>query len=173
MFKSKFRTVKYSVIYLSVIILLIIGYAFWHFDTISKNILSKVPNIVHFVLLHDDNIINADNETLNFISSTCILAAYFNHRPQKIILHSNIPTFTGNYWNIVSTIIGEQLQINRIERPTHVFGVPLSSIHHASDIVRIRTLYKHGGIFLGTYTFLLHFCNFVSNPEKSLFHHVR
>ena len=171
MFKSKFRTVKYSVIYLSVIILLIICY--WHFNLTSNNIHSKVPNIVHFVLLHDDNIINADNETLNFISSTCILAAYFNHRPQKIILHSNIPTFTGNYWNIVSTIIGEQLQINRIERPTHVFGVPLSSIHHASDIVRIRTLYKHGGIFLGTYTFLLHFCNFVSNPEKSLFHHVR
>ena len=50
---------------MSVIILLIIGYAFWHFNTISKNILSKVPNIVHFVLLHDDNIINADNETLN------------------------------------------------------------------------------------------------------------
>ena len=92
---------------------------------------------------------------LDFVSATCILAVYYNHQPDEIILHTNFETITGKYWNIVSKIIGENiLKIRQIGRPTHVFGVALSSVHHASDLVRIRTLYKYGGIFLG-------------NPKKS------
>ena len=91
---------------------------------------------------------------LDFVSATCILAVYYNHQPDEIILHTNFETITGKYWNIVSTIIGEKiLKIRQIGRPTHVFGVALSSVHHASDLVRIRTLYKYGGIFLGKHMF--------------------
>ena len=55
----------------------------------------------------------------------------------------------------MSTIIGEKiLKIRQIGRPTHVFGVALSSVHHASDLVRIRTLYKYGGIFLGKHVLI-------------------
>ena len=92
---------------------------------------------------------------LDFVSATCILAVYYNHQPDEIILHTNFETITGKYWNIVSKIIGENiLKIRQIGRPTHVFGVALSSVHHASDLVRIRTLYKYGGIFLGKHVLI-------------------
>ena len=150
--------------FLSIVVLTTACYIFsWKFKSSLSQFLPvpsynpKVPNTIHFALLYDENdvdVVSKRNNTIDFISATCILAVYFNHQPDEIILHTNFETITGKYWKIVSTIIGEKLKIRQIGRPTHVFGVALSSVHHASDLVRIRTLYKYGGIFLG-------------NPKKS------
>ena len=68
----------------------------------------------------------------------------------------------------MSTIIGEKiLKIRQIGRPTHVFGVALSSVHHASDLVRIRTLYKYGGIFLGKHMFNYFISKYLTQNFKS------
>ena len=112
-----------------------------------------VPNIVHFVILQDNSDIDS---TINFIGATCILAAYFNQNPEKILIHTNSINITGNYWTILTSIIGPKIiQINSVKKPTHVFGSPLSSLYHASDIIRIKTLIQFGGIFLDLDTFVV------------------
>lgn len=40
------------------------------------------------------------------------------------------------------------LEIVQLSQPTHVFGQPLSSVYHASDVARIQILMKYGGIYL-------------------------
>lgn len=113
----------------------------------------SVPNIVHFVILQDNSDIDS---TINFIGATCILAAYFNQNPEKILIHTNSINITGNYWTILTSIIGPKIiQINSVKKPTHVFGSPLSSLYHASDIIRIKTLIQFGGIFLDLDTFVV------------------
>ena len=151
----KLRSPK--IIYLSIAILSVIGFSTWRLQNNSKKFefKLKVPNVVHFALLHDENIIENKNETLDFISATCILSAFFNHQPELIIIHTNQVNFTGKYWEIVSKSLGEKIQLNQVERPTHVFGVAISSIHHATDLIRLKILFSQGGIFLDLDTFIV------------------
>ena len=110
----------------------------------------SVPNIIHFVLLKEVN-----ETDIDFISATCILAAFLNQAPDKIKLHTNIKTISGKYFSIVINVLKSNLEIRLIEKPTHVFGYPLSSDYHASDLIRIKTLIDEGGIFLDLDTFLV------------------
>ena len=99
-----------------------------------------VPNIIHFALLKDDNTTEAE---VDFVSATCILAAFFNQNPNEIYLHTNVQNITGKYWNIIKPIISSVLKVKTIERPTHVFGSPLSSIFHSADVARIKLSLIH------------------------------
>ena len=116
----------------------------------QKQFKTSVPNVIHFVLLKETN-----ETDLDFISTTCILAAHFNQKPDKIILHTNIAKINGKYFDLVQEVIGTKLQIRQVQKPTHVFGYPLSSDFHASDLIRIKTLIQEGGIFLDLDTFLV------------------
>lgn len=137
----------------SVILILILIITFQINDQkIEPKVSDLVPNIVHYVLLKE-NI--SETAQLDFISATCILSAYLNQNPEKVILHTNANHFTGKYWNITSSILGSRLVRNPVSRPTHVFGSPLSSIFHASDVIRIKVLLEQGGIFLDLDTFLV------------------
>ena len=104
-----------------------------------------VPDLVHFFLY--------DTQTpLSFISATCILAVYLNHRPQQgIVLHTNTDPAKGqavgprrDYLAVVKAVLGSHLQV-RVDpksRPSHVYGQQLSSSFHATDVARINTLIK-------------------------------
>ena len=116
----------------------------------QKQFKTSVPNVIHFVLLKETN-----ETDLDFISTTCILAANFNQKPNKIILHTNIAKITGKYFDLIQEIISSKLQIRQVPKPSHVFGYPLSSDFHASDLIRIKTLIQEGGIFLDLDTFLV------------------
>lgn len=136
-----------QVLVISILILII----FFNFQDLKsgEKFSELVPNIVHFVLLKENT------TELDFISATCILAAFLNQNPQKVVLHTNAQHFHGKYWNITSTILGSKLHKSSVSRPTHVFGSPLSSIFHASDVIRIKVLQEEGGIFLDLDTFLV------------------
>ena len=130
---------------------LIVFKTLWNTPKKSSNEQNTVPNIVHFVILQE----NPENETtIDFIGSTCILAAFLNQNPEKILIHTNAINITGKYWKILTSVIGPKIQKNLVQKPTHVFGSPLSSLYHASDIVRIKTLIEFGGIFLDLDTFV-------------------
>lgn len=133
-------------------ILLIISAIYYFCLQKTAKITVQVPNIVHFVLLKEESFNQVE---LDFISATCILAAYLHQIPQKIIIHSNFETISGKYWNISKSVIGNKLQLSQVNRPTHVFGYPLSSIHHSSDVIRLKILLEQGGIFLDLDTFLV------------------
>ncbi len=115
-----------------------------------KSTSGSVPNVVHFVLLKE-----ANETDIDFISTTCILAAFFNQEPEKIVLHTNVATIKGKYFQLVQNLLETSLEVRKVQRPTHVFGYPLSSDYHASDLIRIKTLIVEGGIFLDLDTFLV------------------
>ena len=136
MSKIRGKVLKLGICAILIIIVLLISRQISKEDgTIEQK---SVPNIVHFVILQENSEIES---TINFIGATCILAAHFNQNPEKILIHTNSINITGNYWKILTSIIGPKIiQINSVKKPTHVFGSPLSSLYHASDIIRIKTL---------------------------------
>jgi len=101
-----------------------------------------VPNIVHFIQF--------DMKTLNFVTFICLLSAWYNHKPSKIYLHTNLKQVLADsfYIDVLKNVTGEALEIHELKKPTHVFGQRLSSTHHSSDIARIQILMKYGGIYL-------------------------
>lgn len=73
-----------------------------------------------------------------------------HHKPRLIMIHTDRKHLRGKYWDQVAQLNSSQtvILLNRIKRPIYIFDVKLSSVYHASDIVRIRTLRKYGGIYL-------------------------
>lgn len=117
-----------------------------------------VPNVVHFV--HFDSI------HLSFIEVVNIRAVYLNHRPEKIIIHCNCFSLNGKYWDMVKDI--HILEVRFMEKPTHVFQKPLSSVYHSSDIARLKILMDHGGIFLDSDTYVVKSLNYYRKFEMTI-----
>ena len=88
---------------------------------LPKNTKKSVPNVVHFVLLKE-----ANETDIDFIGATCILAAFLNQEPEKIVLHTNV-ILKGKYFGLVHDLLETTLEVRKVQRPTHVFGYPLSS----------------------------------------------
>lgn len=112
---------------------------------------NRIPDKVHFFLF--------DTELpLGFVSATCILAVHLNHRPQSgVVIHTNKNLTSGRYLDIVKSVLGTSLEI-RVDpksRPSHVYGQRLSSTFHATDVARISTLIKEGGVALDLDTFVI------------------
>ncbi|KAH6942911.1 hypothetical protein HPB50_011626 [Hyalomma asiaticum] len=99
-----------------------------------------VPNIVHFVRLGD--------RPLTFIEVVTIRAAWLQQKPDSLMIHcDNCSATTGStHWVHIKDI--PRLTVRYVERPLSIFGIKISWIQHASDIVRIRVLRKYGGIYL-------------------------
>ena len=92
---------------------------------LAKNFFYEITYLDYYFFREIEKLLSLFIFILDFVSATCILAVYFNHQPDEIIFHTNFETITGNYWNIVSTIIGEKiLKIRQIGRPTHVLEWP-------------------------------------------------
>ena len=154
----------------------------------KHNPITTVPNTVHFFHFidkgaHTDNRKNEikENQDLNFISATCILAAAFNQEPERLIIHTNA-NITYNlankkYWSLIFRVLGPKrkspkkkvatkkvatktkvnpvLSVVHLKQPTHVFGQPLSSTFHAADVARLNLLIREGGIALDQDTFIV------------------
>nr|CAD7260476.1 unnamed protein product [Timema shepardi] len=71
--------------------------------------------------------------------------------PERLIIHCDT-NITGYYWSVLSSLPASNtsLELKYMAKPTHVFGQPLSSVFHASDVERILLLMEWGGIFLDT-----------------------
>jgi hypothetical protein len=92
-----------------------------------------VPNIIHYVLL-DDNQINF----IHYISFKSVLNV---QKPDKVMIHCNCDELEGNYWNRLKNEFEDfnnKVIIRRIEKTGHIFGVKFNNIWHESDIVRIK-----------------------------------
>jgi hypothetical protein len=104
-----------------------------------------VPNLVHFV--------HFDAESLNFVAFVCILSAFYNQMPTTLYLHTNVGERLrqrrDRYLIILESVLGPRLEVAALAKPTHVFGQQLASVHHSSDVARIKILMKYGGIYLG------------------------
>lgn len=120
---------------------------FDHFDNRTGDTRFIVPNIIHFI--------HFNKTELTFVDYVALRAAMRNHRPDEILIHSDIPEAprTGKYWDWIrkDVELWSRIKFMYLEAPTEIFGQPLSTgwrLHHGSDIGRIRVLMKYGGIFL-------------------------
>lgn len=109
-----------------------------------------VPNIVHFLFFGISE--------LSFVDAVCILAAFKNQRPDKMMFHTDVKQFQGRYWEKLKNTPGLIIEIHKISLPDEIFGQKFSKSNHkwhAGDVVRIRILMEHGGIFLDNDSYLI------------------
>lgn len=105
-----------------------------------------VPNIIHYIRFN--------KKSFTFVEYICLRSAYIHQRPDYIFIHTDVVGgFRGKYWSWIQQ--EEDLQsrviVLAIETPSDIFGQPFNDLwrfHHGSDVARIRSLMKYGGIYL-------------------------
>lgn len=137
---------------LIILSLFVIGqFAIWKYQKTTKKHVPnhyKVPNIIHYVIFNQTQ--------LNFITYLSILSTLKVQKPESIQIHTDGKFIDGHYWDLLKKIItNTTINLNYILKPTHVYGQPLSSIYHASDVTRIYILKTSGGIYLDNDVVLL------------------
>ncbi|XP_037509112.1 uncharacterized protein LOC119385802 [Rhipicephalus sanguineus] len=106
-----------------------------------------VPNIVHFIRL--------GNASLSFIEVVSIRAAWLQQKPDFLMIHCDncSATTQSENWKHIKDI--PRLTLRYVEKPETIFGIKVSWIEHASDIVRIRVLRKYGGVYLDSDSYIV------------------
>jgi hypothetical protein len=115
-----------------------------------------IPNIIHFVFGLDKNF---GGKPFSFIHFLAVYSAWKVNRPDKILFHYHYEPDTV-WWKQAR----EYVQLNQIDVPDEVFGNPISHFAHKADVVRLRQLMEHGGVYLDLDVFCL-------NPFAPLFDH--
>jgi hypothetical protein len=106
-----------------------------------------IPNIVHFIFFGES--------LVTYVAAVCVLAAFKNQHPDKIMFHTDVDEFTGPHWERLKNTPGLIIDIHKLKMPTEIFGQKLSHVWHAGDIARIKILMKYGGIFLDNDAYLV------------------
>jgi hypothetical protein len=109
-----------------------------------------VPNIIHYIRFNMTE--------YSFVDYLCLRAAFLRQRPDFVYIHTDVPHpgnggFRGKYWDMIKLDkkLMSSIRFLRIELASEIFGQPLSRdwrVYHGSDIARIRTMMKYGGIYL-------------------------
>ncbi len=84
-----------------------------------------VPNIVHYVLLNENQI--------NFVHYLSFKSVLNVQKPDKVMIDCNCDHIEGYHWN---QRLSKQSNDNKIERPALIFGVIFNNIWHESDVIR-------------------------------------
>lgn len=127
-------------------------------DNITGFTKSIVPNVVHFIKFRSDRI--------SFTEMVNIKAVHLHQKPDKIIIHCSCRELVGKYWEMIRNL--QELEVSYLDEPTHVFGKPLSSVHHASDVARIQLMMERGGIFLDNDVYVVRSLDFFRKFEFSI-----
>jgi hypothetical protein len=109
-----------------------------------------VPNIIHYIRFNMTE--------YSFVDYLCLRAAFLRQRPDYVYIHTDVPDpgnggFRGKYWDMIKLDkkLMSSIRYLPIELASEIFGQPLSQdwrVYHGSDIARIRTMMKYGGIYL-------------------------
>jgi len=132
-------------------------------ETGNENGIYLVPNIIHFLRFKQNN--------LTFVDAVCVLSAFKNHRPDKILFHTDVETFVGPYWEKVKNTPGIVYEFRKVILPDTIFGQNFSKkfhVWHASDVTRIRILMEYGGIFLDNDVYVVQDLNKFRKFEMTL-----
>ena len=107
--------------------------------------IDKIPNIIHFIYGFKEQ--KDDFELYRYLS---IKSAYDVNRPDKIYFYYYYEP-KGYWWNKIKPL----LTLEKIEPPTEIFGNSIYHYAHQADIIRIKKLIEHGGIYLDIDTICL------------------
>ena len=97
-----------------------------------------IPNILHFCYG-----MKLVPEEFSFVNYLAVLSAVVHNKPEKVYFHYCVEPY-GKWWDLIKPY----LELHQVIRPSSVFGNPLKHYAHVSDIIRMRELYRTGGIYL-------------------------
>ena len=111
-----------------------------------------VPNIVHFIRFNQTE--------FTFVDYLCLQSAYRRQHPDYVFIHADNISFHGKYWSLIERDLElkAKIKIIHLELPSEIFGQPLNPEWrrwHGSDVARIRTMMKYGGIYLDNDVFVI------------------
>ncbi|KAL3191468.1 hypothetical protein MRX96_059843 [Rhipicephalus microplus] len=120
--------------------------SFYDTDGLTGYSYDVVPDIIHLV--------RYNQEEVKFADVIFYRSMYLNHRPSKIMVHCSPCNFTGPYAHWLQ---GIPFTFVHTVFPNEVFGLPIKeeNPHHSTDVVRIRALLRHGGIYLDADVFVV------------------
>lgn len=118
---------------------------FDYFDNQEGHFFPIIPNLVHYVVF---DLVSIDFTT--FLSMTSVIKI---QQPDHLWIHCNQIIEENHYYSLIKALANltkTKVSLHQFNPPTHVFGQPLSSVYHRSDVARIAILSEHGGIYLDT-----------------------
>lgn len=108
-----------------------------------------VPNIIHYLRL--------GKTEFSALEATCVLSAFHNHKPSKLIFHTDQKLFSGVHWeNLLNTPgFSDIYEIQSRSKLKDIFGQDFVIKEHANHLVRLQILKDWGGIFLSNDAFVI------------------
>ncbi|XP_046675634.1 uncharacterized protein LOC124364305 [Homalodisca vitripennis] len=119
-------------------------FTFDSFNNVTGSPYKIIPNTVHYIIF--------GSSSLNFISFLSVVSA-IKVQQGNIWIHCDCDELSGHYWSLImslSSLSRVPVKVSSMRRPTHVYGQPLSSVYHSSDVARIQVLMESGGVYLDT-----------------------
>ncbi|XP_064454733.1 uncharacterized protein LOC135366006 [Ornithodoros turicata] len=132
--------------------------SFYGVDNVTGFNSYVVPNIIHYVRFGKPNI--------SFMEAVSMRSSYINHGPDEIIVHCDICQLDGPYAYLVRDI--PVLRLNKRMKPQTVFGLEVGGVEHASDITRLQTLLRYGGMYLDGDCFVIQSVNRYRHFEMTI-----
>lgn len=115
-------------------------------DNVTGWVADIVPNIVHYVLF--------ENHWISYVHMMSFMTVVRIQKPLKIIVHCDCDKMDDGdqHWERIIREVNKTNEIvvyvNKIERPTEIFGKKIQHYYHASDITRYRIMHTYGGIYI-------------------------
>ena len=116
-----------------------------------------VPNIYHIIWF-------SNRRTFSLLNFTAFISILRYTSAQKIFLHTNVfhKLIKNSYFQLLSCLAGERLEVVRIISPSFVFldvkrskWLNIKKLYHQADFYRILVLVKFGGIYWLFWVFVL------------------
>lgn len=113
-------------------------------DPFKKDYTNKsIPNIYHFIFIHDTSVHSYDFCILNFLAiQTCLTV----QKPDKIFLYTNNNQPKNNIWWDKCKELTTVIELSQI--PTHLNRTRIESNQHRVDVIRLNILNEIGGVYM-------------------------
>ena len=104
-----------------------------------------IPNIIHFCFG-----MKPTPDRFTYIHYIAVMSAIHHNKPSTVYMHCVHEPF-GDWWVLVKSLV----TVNYVEPVNSIFGKDVLNYAHKSDVVRLKELYRTGGIYLDLDTITL------------------
>jgi hypothetical protein len=108
--------------------------------------MSRIPKTLHLIFGMASDF---GGRPWGLVHHICLKSAIERIKPDKAFFYFEFEP-TGPWWELSRTLV----TLEKVEAPREVFGNPLLHVAHRSDVLRLRKLIEHGGIYLDTDVFV-------------------
>jgi hypothetical protein len=108
--------------------------------------MNRIPKILHYVFGMDYDF---GGKPWSLVHHVCLRSAIERIKPERVLFHYEYEP-KGPWWSLSRELVTPM----PIKAPREIFGRPLKHVAHRSDVVRLRKLIEHGGIYLDADVFV-------------------